>query len=133
MPIDRPQPLPIVATCEECEATCELIESDEGDLVGEVGWVIINLIRTRPNPDYHRERDAQAKYVEDGIRAIRMQIEGAKGEWTAQMQHEATEALSRESEPISDPYWGQEMSAALCPSHAEYAQTRLGVAEWEAG
>jgi hypothetical protein len=105
-------------------------ETNEGDLVGPQNWVILRISRTVPNPDYLEEQDNQARYIEEGAAALRAQVEAAGTEWTAQMQIESVEALKAESEPESDPLFAQDLEAALCPKHAEYPQTRLGVAEW---
>jgi hypothetical protein len=133
MPVFHPEPQPIHAACDECDAECELTEAEdeEGDLVPPPGWAIIRVTRTVANPDYLDELDQQAAYVEGGITAIKAQVEGAGGEFTAQMALEAKEALTAESMPQSSQFWAQELEGVLCPEHAGYLQTRLGLPEWE--
>ena len=130
MPIQRPEHVPTLAICDECGAAAEMQEADEGEAVGPLGWVIIHMTRTVPNPDYLNEQDEQAAFVEGGIAQMKKQVESAGGKWTAEMQGESWEGLREQSEPESSPYYAQDLDAVLCTQHAEYAQTRLGVAEW---
>lgn len=133
MPIHHPEPEPLLASCDECEAQCELTEADDddGDMVPPPGWCIVRVTRTTTNPDYLDEQDAQAAHVENGVAAVRAQVEGAGQEWTAQMELEMKEALTAEAEPQSSPFWAQDLEGVLCPKHSGYLQTRLGLPDWE--
>lgn len=134
MPVIRPEPQPIVGTCDECgvHAIFEELDEDGEESAPPADWVHITLRRTVRNPDYVEEVENQAAFVEHGIAQLREAYTAQGATLSKELEAQARVEYAAQATPQSTPYTLQEMEALLCPKHAILLQTRLGLDEWPA-